>query len=489
MTGVNPKRIFSCVAIMFCLVSKPSFAEDDYRATQLLEGIREGDVKKVKYQLRDGVYANHRYADGMTALHMAVRYRRTGLVGVLLDAGADPLQINRALETPLDMALESGQNMIVTIMYAALPESIQFDYLMYILDGLVRHDGTEHIEYFLDFLPEGRVVEYYEMDFLFQAASQGSAGMLRLYLKQGRTLSESDPLNGWTVLHYLSSGGHLDLIQELFDGNPEIDITDGLGQTPLSVAVATGHLDVAAYLLGAGADVNSVDGNGYTPLHQAAHWDRADFAQLLLDNHADVRATTKSGRTPLDIALERRNTGLLGVFPVDAPTNLFEGSKDDRQFAMLHAAVQAGRVREVESALSASSVSINKVDNQGRAFIHYASGQDTPGLVEALVAAGADVNLLDALSSWSPLMLAVAGDHLRTAKVLLMSGADVNHQDVRGWTALHLAHLNTNEEMIRVVELAVPDRELVNEEGMTAVAYSGFRASYIETQKRKEVSP
>ncbi|MFP6582989.1 MAG: ankyrin repeat domain-containing protein [Candidatus Hydrogenedentota bacterium] len=466
-----------------------SFAQDDYRATQLLEGIRNGDVQKVNYQLRDRVYANYRYADGQTPLHIAVTYRRKGLAQVLLTAGADPLLINRASETPLDGALESRQNMMVAYMYLALPESIRFDYLMYILDGLVRHDAAEHIEYFMEYLPEGKTVEYYEMDFLFQAASQGSAGMLRLFLRQGRTLSESDPLNGWTVLHHLASGGHLELIQELFADNPGIDIDDGLGQTPLSVAVATGHLDVAAYLIGAGANVNSVDGNGYTPLHQAAHRGHAEFAQLLLDNHADASVTTKSGRTPLDVALERHHTGLLRVFPVDAPTKLFGNSKDDHQFAMLRAAVQAGRVREVESLLNTASVSINKIDKQGMALIHYASRLDTPGLMEALVAAGADVNLHDPLSSWSPLMSAVAGDHVRTTKVLLMSGADINHQDVRGWTALHLAHLKGNEEMIRALELAVPMRELLNEEGKPAQAYSGFREDYIDTQRRKEVSP
>jgi ankyrin repeat protein len=63
--------------------------------------------------------------------------------------------------------------------------------------------------------------------------------------------------------------------------------------------------------------------------------------------------------------------------------------------------------------------------------------------------------------------------------VLLMSGANVNHQDVRGWSALHLAHFSENDAIIQALSVSHPDLSLVNDDGKTAEQLTSLRASVV----------
>src|SRR5665648_3969 len=60
------------------------------------------------------------------------------------------------------------------------------------------------------------------------------------------------------------------------------------------------------------------------------------------------------------------------------------------------------------------------------------------GLIEALLAAGADPNAPDAESGWSALHRALHFGHLRAAAALLARGASLARRDARGRTPLDL---------------------------------------------------
>ena len=67
-------------------------------------------------------------------------------------------------------------------------------------------------------------------------------------------------------------------------------------------------------------------------------------------------------------------------------------------------------------------------------LIEAAKKGDT-GAVEALLAAGADVNAKNPYD-WTALMRAAANGHAATVQALLEAGADINTQDKSGFTAL-----------------------------------------------------
>ena len=76
------------------------------------------------------------------------------------------------------------------------------------------------------------------------------------------------------------------------------------------------------------------------------------------------------------------------------------------------------------------------------------------------------------------------GDHSDVAKLLMMSGADVNAQDVRGWTALHIALFTGNEELSDALRVAGARDDLKNNDGQLPEDLAGARATFIQAQER-----
>lgn len=472
-------RAMSVAMTTLLWFSATSYGDDNLQAVKLLAAIREGDVKIVRFLLRDPELANYWFHHGTTPLHEAAEHDQRSIVSVLIENKAELLRVDKNLETAQDRALQLGHNMVAAQIHLALPEEERFDNLMYVLDALVRNDASEHYPFFVEFLPEGRTIEYHEIDFFFQAASNGSVGMLGRFLSQGRNFDEQERLSRWTALHYFSAGGFLELIQKFYGDRSDIDVPDGSGQTPLSVAVASGHTPIVEYLAKRGADPNAADHDGNTPLHMAARWGRPTCVELLVQYGADAKRVNSSGLSPLDVALERGRHELVPVFPVDAPAKRFGVTPEDAHRIRLKNAVLASNVGQVQSLLSKSAAPIDSIDEQGQALIHYACTVGNPDLVRVLLAAGADANRIDALSGWSPLMMAVVGGHEEAVKVLLMSEANVNHQDVRGWSALHLAHFYGNDAIIQALSVSHPDLSLVNDDGETAEQVASQRATAV----------
>ena len=87
----------------------------------------------------------------------------------------------------------------------------------------------------------------------------------------------------------------------LQDGMP-VDVSTGIGYTPLHLAITFNQTDVVRRLLHAGADVNRQNLSGNTPLHGAALHSNTEVAQLLIDEGADINLLNKINETPVDKA-------------------------------------------------------------------------------------------------------------------------------------------------------------------------------------------
>ena len=82
---------------------------------------------------------------------------------------------------------------------------------------------------------------------------------------------------------------------------PDHDITENEGSTPLMKAVYMGHAGVCKVLVEAGADVNfKEETTGRTALHRAALQGFPDITQILVDGGADVQGN--AGATALNVA-------------------------------------------------------------------------------------------------------------------------------------------------------------------------------------------
>jgi ankyrin repeat protein len=101
------------------------------------------------------------------------------------------------------------------------------------------------------------------------------------------------------VLMLAALKGHRELVNRLIGRRAEVNKE---GWTALHYASTGAHLPVMALLIGAGAQVDALSPNGTTPLMMAAHYGNAAAVKLLLEAGAHPQLKNQLGLSALDFA-------------------------------------------------------------------------------------------------------------------------------------------------------------------------------------------
>jgi ankyrin repeat protein len=136
-------------------------------------------------------------------------------------------------------------------------------------------------------------------------------------LRRGAAVNDQDMLRK-TALHYgcENKNENVELVQALLDACADKDKTDGIGNTPLSIACRKGHVNVVKLLLERGAVVNqSGKGKDQTPLLEACKLENgkasADIIDVLCANGASLDCYSELGETPFLVAIKYKNFSAL----------------------------------------------------------------------------------------------------------------------------------------------------------------------------------
>mmetsp|Transcript_27314 Transcript_27314/g.70883 ORF Transcript_27314/g.70883 Transcript_27314/m.70883 type:complete len:798 (+) Transcript_27314:252-2645(+) len=192
-----------------------------------------------------------------------------------------------------------------------------------------------------------------------------------------------------TALQDAAFAGQVDSVARLvrngsYDVNERYDNLD----TPLHVAAAAGHALMARELLHHGADLLAVDRDGWTAMHQAALQGHVEVVRTLLEwvelkdglyLRDQMDAVDSEGMTPLHAAVHMRNYTATRneVERLSAVVDLLTSRGANVNFAdyngwtPLHVAVQCGHVSLVE-ALMAAGADVLHEDNSGKLPVDYA---------------------------------------------------------------------------------------------------------------------
>lgn len=273
-----------------------------------------------------------------------------------------------------------------------------------------------------------------------------AASIVELLLKNGWRSNLS--LNKEYPLHVAASRANAEVVKVLLHNKAEPDALDSEHQTALHLAVASSEsmsdiVETAQMLLDAGADPNLQDTKGLTVLHLAV--DKGDIAKELVEI-------------------------LLGQVQREGGSRLTSASR--------------------------KKINVNLRTLLGWTALHRATQH--PTITKVLLAQRADIELsIDARlrdSQFTPLMLAVEGRFRDVVKLLLDAGADVNAQDDRGRTSLHIncSHSDTGDESILALllekEVSV-NRKAADGETPFFKAVSGGRHAAIELLLAKHADP
>ena len=249
---------------------------------------------------------------------------------------------------------------------------------------------------------------------IVDAARAEDASTVRTLLEQQVDVNAAE-VDGTTALHWAAYRGDVETARLLLAAGARTGVTNRYGVTPLALAAERGDARIVGALLDAGADPNAALPEGETVLMAAARAGNIDAIRLLLAHGADVAARESW----------RGQTALMWAAGHNHPR-------------AVHTLIELG-------------ARVDERSNAGWSALLFAARAGQAEAVDALLAAGADVN--DAIrplsaeaeaaagrtggpAGTSALVIAVTNGHFSLARHLVERGADPNAAE-QGWTALH----------------------------------------------------
>jgi ankyrin repeat protein len=213
-----------------------------------------------------------------------------------------------------------------------------------------------------------------------------------------------------------------ELVGALIAKKAKVNVTNEFGSTPIAEAAGLGDARMVKMLLDAGAEPDGANQDGQTALMRAIKRGELPVVEMLVKAGANVNATeTFHHQTPLMwAAAAQKNAGEMVKLLLSKDANVKPRSLYSDWPSQITSEPR-GQYRPVG----------------GLTAMLYATRDGCYDCVEALIAAGADLNL-PTPEGVTPLMLAVDNDHNDVAKLLLDRGANPRVWDWWGRTALYI---------------------------------------------------
>jgi ankyrin repeat protein len=338
---------------------------------------------------------------------------------------------------------------------------------------------------------------------LMAAAIDGDLDLVQQAIEAGANLDRYDWNLGYSPLGMAIDRGHLDLVQCLLNAN--VNPHGGsVSTTALGLAAERGEVEIIQMLLPRGVDVNSPVGqDGWTALLSAIKNGHRAVVQLLVTAGANVNVWSR-GETPILLAAKCEDRDIYNyLYPLVNTTIRLCADRDGEQ--LLQATrkrrirqqnrpvekfiemAMVGNVDEVNRAIEIG-VEIDEIGAKGHTALMAAAYYGHHWLVNVLLAAGADPNLLsddDGLGSgMTALMLAAgsffASNRRQIAQLLIAGGADVNQRGAGGKTAIFHAALAGSgyRDCVEILLAAGANLDISDDRGHTLLSSVAAAENY-----------
>jgi ankyrin repeat protein len=228
------------------------------------------------------------------------------------------------------------------------------------------------------------------------------------------------------------------------------------GTRPIQWAVYHVDYELIEALIAKKAKLNVTNEFGSTPIAEAAKLADAKMVKMLLDGGAEPEGANQDGETALMLAIKTGNLAVVEML-VKAGANVNAVEKFHNQTALMWAAAAPNNAGAIVKLLLSKGANVkpralyndwpSQITSEPRAqyrpvgglnALHYAARDGCYECVDALIAAGSDVNI-PTPEGVNALMLAIDNEHNDVAKLLLDRGANPNVWDWWGRTPLYIA--------------------------------------------------
>jgi ankyrin repeat protein len=421
----------------------------------LLDAIQRGDMNETRAALAAGAKVNARI-NGSLPLDVAITKRQPEIAKLLLDAGADARKSTRMLCAAIELGnpqvvralLDAGAdpNMnppggralqfavkarspeIVRVLIAAGADVNAESAVSSPLKDAVRI-GDEECACLL--IESGARTDADNQPPIAFAVREGQARVVEVMLRHGAnpncrgTLTDNRPANKTPIgayhnaplIHIAAGEGHVELVRLMLRSGADPCEVDDDGQTALATAERNGKDAAARVLRESGAADGQAKISPNLALLMAARAGDSDGVQSALAAGADINAQDARrevlGMTPLMLAAANgRVETVRRLLAAGAEPNAVDSVPGQKLPAMLRFAYNEGGMEAVE----AMGVTL------GRTALMYAASNGQTDAAKALLDAGADAGIQDAVKETAA-RLAKQEGHREIVKMLSAGGS------------------------------------------------------------------
>ena len=431
--------------------------------TSLIDAVKAGDRAAVRTLLTRST-VNSAEADGMTALHWAVRGDDADTVQLLIRNGANVSAANRYGVTPLALAATNGNGVITrALLKAGANPNVLGPDGETILMTAARAGSADVVNALLDKGVDVNAAEAWQgQTALMWAAAENHGDVITALAKRGANLNARSkelsfpeyryetngmavfqlPKGGWTAAMYAARQNSVDAIKALAEVGADLNAqTKQEGTTALQVAVLNIHYDLANVLLEKGANPNVVDSTGMTALYAAV--DMRSPANMMTRPEPHLRDTTDALGIITALLAHGANPNLQLKKPIIGRHNnlVGDGQLSDGATPLARAA-KAGDIPVIKALLDAGADPTLALANRTTTAMIAAGGNaPEPKVLEAvtlLVEHGVDVNAFNANGQTILHNAATRGQNT-VIQYVAGKGAKLDRRDKQGRTALDIA--------------------------------------------------
>ena len=471
--------------VQYLVVSYPDILtiRDKWGQSPFLVSGYSGSVELVKYLISKGCDVMYKDNDGETILYKACDENKLELVKYLVEKCPELLTMrDEDGQSPILVAGKSGSVELVKYLIAKQCDVLdQDDNGLSVLHYACKVGNTEVVQYIVENYQDVLTIRNKELLSPFIVAGfSGSVELIKYLISKECDVLDKDN-GGITVLHYASLGGNTEIVQYLVDNYPELlTMRDKDGQSPFLVAGISGSLELVKYLISMECDVMDKDNDGETVLYKACkRWGQelvkylvenypelltirdeegqspflvtgvsgsVELVKYLISKQCDVLDKDSDGWTVLHKACKYGKLELVKYLVENYPELLTIRDKEGQSSFLV--AGQSGSVELVEYLISKGCDALDK-DNNGLTVLHYACQKGNTEVVQYLVENSGELLTMRHEDGQSPFLVAGFSGSVELVKYLISRGCDVMDKDNDGWTVLHYACQEGEQELVQ----------------------------------------
>lgn len=447
------------------------FVCDSIGMTTLHLAAKLGIVNKLSTLVENGVDPDVRNHALQTPLHFAAAYNNLEAVDYLINMGANIEAKDSANHTPLWNAWESTP--------PCPPYYEGPDY--YHLEEMRQWGAPESFDALINAKADISVISWNGIEPILRLAEYDNPALLELALSNGAILNDTSAAT--TPLHIAARFNCIKNTEFLLSKGLSLDVTDGVGDTPLIVACRQGSFDVVKALIEAGADANylpppiprpewHIGGHRaisqFRPLFWAMNANHQDIVIYLLQNGAEPDHVDNGANPILLTAVTRQDTFIVNeLISYSANPNIQNSSGySPIEYALLLNNLGIAKILHQAGASFDfhTTRQFGRDSFTGYPFLHRMAAQQNEEAVLWLLESNANPNELDGAGQTAAFHAAYY-NQVKILEHLVEFGIDLNTVNKNGETALHTAARQGSEEALKYLLHLNVDPNTVSKDG------------------------